>query len=211
MPQLLIITIVAALLAGLLFLAIPYLQGRPLLPRGTTERVIEGNLVRISIDPEQEVYLLPVAGTGGESLLTVATGTPSVLPTVAATATTQPLPTAGPPTVTPIPRTGCIIFTNYTVQAGDTLYSISRKFVTSITLMARHGISSTSLVPGAVISVPVGDPSCCAGGWQPYVVEEGETWSGIAFSSGVSTEILLQTNGQPVGATLYLASVICVP
>lgn len=215
LPQFLIIVIVATLLAMGLFLAIPYLEGRPEFPRGTYDLFIEGNLIRVSMDPEQEVYLVPLAGqdsgTGGQSLVQVVTATPAVLPTVQATATVQTLPTAAPPTITPIPQSGCIIFTNYTVQAGDTLYSISRKFVTSIPLMARHGISSTSLIPGAVIRVPVGDPSCCTGGWRPYVVEDGDTWFGIATKCGITTDALLQGNGLTSGAPLYMTSVICIP
>lgn len=216
LPQLLIIIIVATLLASGLFLAIPYLQGRPELPSGTSDLLVEGNLIRVVMDPAQEVYLVPVGGqsspgTGGQLLGQLATATPVILPTAPPIATALPLPTAPPPTITPIPQAGCIIFTNYTVQAGDTLYSISRKFVTSIALMARHGISSTSLVPGNVIRVPVGDPSCCAGGWQPYVVDEGDTWFGIASHKGISTDALLQGNGLSSGATLYLASVICTP
>lgn len=218
LPQFLIIIIVATLLAAGLFLAIPYLQGRPEFPRGTYELLVEGNIVRVAMDPEQEVYLVPIEGvdlgTGGQ-LLPLATATPAVLPTagppVGPTVTAPVLPTAAPPTVTPIPRNGCVTFTSYTVQPGDTLYSISRKFVTSIQLMAKHGISSSSLIPGAVLSVPVGDPSCCAGGWQPYVVMDGDTWFGIASFNGVTTDALLQGNGLTAGATLYLASVICVP
>ncbi len=215
LPQFLLILIAATLLAAGLFLAIPYLQGRPELPRGTHELLIEGNLVRIAMDPEREVYLVPIEsvdlGTGGQQLLPIATATPAILPTAGPTATTQVLPTSPPPTVTPIPRAGCVTFTSYTVQSGDTLFSISRKFVTSIQLMARHGISSRSLVPGAVLSIPVGDPSCCAGGWRPYVVMDGDTWFGIASYNGVTTDALLQGNSLTAGATLYLASVICVP
>lgn len=214
LPQLLIIIIVATLLAAGLFLAIPYLQGRPEFPRGTYDLLIEGNRIRVVMDPEQEVFLIPIetdlGGTGGQSLVQLATATPVILPSPAP-ATIQPLPTAPPPTNTPLPSTGCIIFTNYTVQAGDTLFSISNKFVTSIALMARHGISSTSLVPGAVIRVPVGDPSCCSGGWRPYVVEEGDTWFGIANKCGITTDALLQGNGTTAGATLYMTSVICIP
>ncbi len=213
-PQLLILITVATLFAAGLFLAIPYLQGRPEFPPGTTERFIEGSLVRISMNPDQEVFLIPVSGLGIGGLTQLATATPVILPTVASTATTQPLPSAPPPppaTVTPIPRNSCIAFTAHRVQSGDTLYNISRRYVTSIALMARHGISSTSLIVGETISVPVGDPSCCTGGWQPYVVGDGDTWSGIAATSGISTDLLLQTNGQPAGAILYLTSVICIP
>lgn len=212
-PQLLILITVATLFAAGLFLAIPYLQGRPEFPPGTTERYIEGNLVRISMNPEQEVFLIPVGnlGTGGELITQLASPTPVTLPPVTATATMQPLPSVPPPTVTPIPRNSCIAFTGHHVQSGDTLYNISRRYVTSIALMARFGISSASLIAGETISVPVGDPSCCTGGWEPYVVEERDTWSSIAATRGISTDLLLQTNGQPAGAILYLTSVICIP
>ncbi len=215
LPQILIIIIVAMLLASGFFVAIPLLRGRPELPRGTSLIQVEGNIVRVAADPAREVMLVPLGGVGGltgdQTLVQVATGTPAVLPTTAATATTQSLPTVAPTTITPIPQASCIIFTNYTVASGDTLYSISRKFVTSIALMARHGISSTSLIPGSVIQVPVGDPSCCTGGWQPYVVEDGDTWFGIATQCGITTDALLQANGRASGATLYMTSVICIP
>lgn len=210
-PQLLILITVATLFAAGLFLAIPYLYGRPEFPPGTTERYIEGNLVRISMNPEKEVALWPAAGMGGELIAQMASPTPVILPALTPTATMQPLPSAPPPTVTPIPRNSCITFTPHNVQPGDTLYSISRRYVTTIALMARHGISSTSLIAGDQIPVPVGDPACCTGGWRPYVVGEGDTWSGIAAWRGITTDQLLQTNGQPAGGILYLTSVICVP
>lgn len=215
LPQLIIIIIVATLLAAGIFVAIPYLQGRPEFPRGTYPLMVEGNQIIVSMDPEQEVFLVPVggvaSGTGGQTIAQVATGTPAILPTTAPIATTQPLPTAPPPGPTQPPQAGCVIFTDYTVQAGDTLFSISTKFVTSVALMARYGISSASLIPGTVIRVPVGDPSCCQNGWQPYAVEDSETWFGIARSQGTTVDALLQGNGQPPNATLYAATIICVP
>ncbi len=211
LPQLTMI-ILAAILLALGGLLVVNAQSRPKLPRGSSDVLVEGRQVRIAMDPQQEVYLVPLEqGTGGQQFSQLSTGTPAILPTAPPAATIQPLPTAPPPTVTPIPQASCIIFTDYTVQAGDTLYSISRRFVTSITLMARHGISSTSLIPGHVIRIPVGDPSCCSGDWRPYVVEEGDTWSGVAAFSGITTDTLLQSNGRSSGAILYLASVICTP
>ena len=215
LPQMLIIVIVATLLASGLFVALPLLQGRPELPRGTSLTTVEGNTVRVAADPAREVFLVPLGGIGGgtgdQTLVQVATGTPVILPTDAPTATIPLLPSPAPATITPIPQASCIIFTNYTVVSGDTLFSISRKFVTSIARMARHGSSSTSLIPGTVLQVPVGDPSCCTASWQPYVVEDGDTWFGIATQCGISTDALLQANGRAAGATLYLTSVICIP
>ncbi|CUS04132.2 protein of unknown function [Candidatus Promineifilum breve] len=218
LPQLIFTVIVAILLAMVVFWAIPFLQGRPELPSGTNVLQVEGNLIRVVMDPNQEVFLVPLGGigtgTGGQTITQLPSPTPNILATVAATATTQVLPTAPPPvpaTATARPANSCIAFTGYTVVAGDTLFSISRKFVTSIVLMARHGISSASLLPGAALRIPVGDPACCAGGWRPYVVEEGETWFGIAQQCGTTVDSLLQGNGLGAGAPLYMASVICVP
>ncbi len=219
LPQLIIVIIVASLLAVGIFLAIPYLQGRPQFPEGTFPLVVEGNEVLVALDPEREVAFAQTStpgapGTGGQNVVQIATNTPVILPSPQPTGTIQVLPTPGPATpipLTPTPRPSCVTFINYQVQQGDTLFSISRRHVTSIALMASKGISSSSLVPGRVISLPVGDPSCCQGGWKPYVVEEGDTWFGIARSCGITVDALLQGNRLPAGSTLYMASVICVP
>lgn len=217
LPQVLIILIVATLFAAGLFLAIPYLRGRPQLPRGTYNLNVEGRNIRVVMDPEQEVYLLPIGGasatgTGGESLVAVPTATQAVLPSAVATTLPTPLPPTAPiPTATTPARGACVIFSDYRVASGDTLYSISRRFVTSVALMARHGISSVSLTPGNVIRVPVGDPACCNGGWRPYVVLEADTWFNLARTNGVTVEQLQQASGLGTGATLYMTDVICIP
>jgi len=218
-PVLIIITIFASLLAAGLFLGIPYLQGRPEFPRGKFPLVVEGNQIMVEMDPDQEVYLIGLpgevdTGTGGQLISPLPTATPNILPTAGPPLpTAQPpiVPTAAPPTATARPQTGCVIFVSHTVQAGQTLFSISRQYVTSIPLMARHGISSTSLIPGAVLSVPVGDPSCCSNGWRPYVVESGETWFGIAQQCGITLDTLLQGNGANSSTPLFMTQVICVP
>lgn len=217
LPIALLILILASLLAAGLFLGIPYLQGRSEYPQGTFPLVVEGNAIMVRMNPEKEVALVPNAaldlGTGGQIVGAIATGTPAILPTAPPVIPTEPPPPPTLPPVTPTsrPQLGCVAFTGYTVQSGDTLYSISRKFVTSISLMARHGISSTSLVPGAALRIPVGDPGCCSGGWRPYVVEDGETWFSIAQACGITTDALYQGNGVGAGAPLYLTQVICVP
>lgn len=218
-PILIIIGIFAGLTAVGLILGIPYLQGRPEFPPGKFPLLIEGNQVMVEMDPNKEVALILLPGeselgTGGQVITQLATSTPATLPTSPPPATLPPtavIPTAPPPTATAQPLASCIIFTNHTVQAGQTLFSISRQYVTSIALMARHGISSTSLTPGAVLRVPVGDPSCCRNGWRPYVVESGESWFGIAQQCGITLDALLQGNGATASTTLYMTQVICVP
>jgi LysM repeat protein len=218
-PVLIIIAISASLLAAGLFLGIPYLQGRPEFPRGKFPLVVEGNQIMVEMDPDQEVYLIGLpgevdTGTGGQIVGQLPTATPAILPTAAPPVqptATFVLPTAPPPTATARPQAGCVTFVSHTVQAGQTLFSISRQYVTSIPLMARHGISSTSLTAGAVLSVPVGDPACCSGGWRPYVVESGETWFGIAQQCGITLDTLLQGNGANSSTPLFMTQVICVP
>ena len=217
-PVLIIITIFASLLAAGLFLGIPYLQGRPEFPRGKFQRVVEGNQIMVEMDPDQEVYLIGLpgevdSGIGGQIIGQLPTATPAIIPTWTPVPPTllPVVPTAPLPTATARPQTGCVIFVSHTVQAGQTLFSISRQYVTSIALMARHGISSTSLTPGAVLSVPVGDPACCSGGWRPYVVESGETWFGIAQQCGITLDTLLQGNGANSSTPLFMTQVICVP
>ncbi|HOU41889.1 MAG TPA: LysM peptidoglycan-binding domain-containing protein [Promineifilum sp.] len=219
-PIVIMIAIFATLLAAGLFLGIPYLQGRPAFPRGTFPLLVEGNQIMVEMDPNGEVFLLgdaPLvdagAGTGGPVVGQLVTSTPAIIATTAPPTPVTPVivPTAAPPTATPQPQASCVIFTSHTVQAGETLFSISRQYVTSIPLMARHGISSTSLTPGAVISVPVGNPACCTNGWRPYVVESGDTWFGIAQQCGITVDSLLGGNGLSAGATLYMTSVICIP
>ena len=217
-PVLIIITIFASLLAAGLFLGIPYLQGRPEFPRGKFQRVVEGNQIMVEMDPDQEVYLIGLpgevdSGIGGQIIGQLPTATPAIIPTWTPVPPTllPVVPTAPPSTATARPQTGCVIFVSHTVQAGQTLFSISRQYVTSIALMARHGISSTSLTPGAVLSVPVGDPACCSGGWRPYVVESGETWFGIAQQCGITLDTLLQGNGANSSTPLFMTQVICVP
>ncbi|MEZ4517486.1 MAG: LysM peptidoglycan-binding domain-containing protein [Chloroflexota bacterium] len=219
LPQIVFIVIMAAVLAVGLFLAIPLLQGRPEFPPGSFLTVADGTTILVEMDPDQEVYLIPLGGgtspegSGGQGVAQVTPTTvvlPSATPNILPSATPNILPSAPPPTSTPSVNR-CIMFIDYAVQAGDTLFSISQRYVTSIPLMARFGISSTSIVPGNVIRLPVGDPSCCTGGWQPYAVTEGESAFSIANQFGTTIQELQRMNGLDASYSVYVASVICVP
>lgn len=216
LPQVIFVIILAALLAAGLFLAIPYLQGREAFPAGTYTVNVEDLSVIVEADPAMEVYLIPLTqgGSGGQSAeVAPQQQEPETFggPAPAPTATFVVLPTAGPaPTLPPV-GTESIIFIDYVVQPGDTLYSISLRQDTSIALMARFGISSTSLVPGAVIRLPIGNPAHCPSGWVPYAVEEGQTAFSIASKCGVPLATFSQVNGLDANNTIYAASIVCVP
>ncbi len=130
----------------------------------------------------------------------------AILPTVAPSPTPNILPsvTPGPPAVEPV------IFVSYTVQPGDTLYSISTRQDTSISLMARFGISSVNMVPGTVIQLPIGNPAYCPGN-LPYAVAEGDTAFSIAAKCGTTVQELQRINNLDANFTVYSASIICVP
>lgn len=211
LPQVIFILIVGALIAAGLFLAIPILQSRPEYPEGTYPWTIGGTTLLVEMDPTREVYLIPLSGQGGQG----GTGQPIPLPTLGAGPSPTPpplvLPTIGP-TATPVPpAVDSIIFMDYVVQQGDTLYSLSNRYVTSIPLMARFGISAASLVPGTVIRLPIGNPAYCTAGYKPYAVTEGETLSSIALKCGTTVADLQQANRLGSSTAIYVASVICVP
>ncbi|HUM70602.1 MAG TPA: LysM peptidoglycan-binding domain-containing protein, partial [Chloroflexota bacterium] len=108
------------------------------------------------------------------------------------------------------PTTDRLIFINYQVQPGDTLFRIQTNQITTIALMARFGISAADLVVGNVLSLPVGDPNACSG-WRPYVVLRGDTAFGISQFYGISLQELQARNGLDANYSLYETQVICVP
>jgi len=68
---------------------------------------------------------------------------------------TQPTPTANQPVV----ATG-VIAQDYKVSAGETLYSIAKRFNTTVAdIQQVNGFTSTTLTPGEIIKVHVGEQS----------------------------------------------------
>ncbi len=124
----------------------------------------------------------------------------------------EPEPTPEPePEPTPLPSPDEVIFTNYTVQPGDTLYSISRNRIdTNIALMARYGISARDIVAGRVIRLPIGNPAYCSAG-RPYAVHEGDTLFSLSRRFNVGVDQLRQMNNLDENATIYVARILCVP
>ena len=102
---------------------------------------------------------------------------------------------------------------NYTIQSGDTLYSISRRFGMSLsTLLANNGLSASSLIrPGQTISVS-GSSSAnvqsqavsytSTSGSGNYTVKAGDTLYRIAYNHGISLTKLLSLNGLSANSTI---------
>ena len=163
----------------------------------TANTTIEGKNVQYTIYPDEEVIIVPIdAGSGDKNAVIITPPTP--IP-----------PTAVPPT--PIPDK--IIFTSYTVQTGDTLYSIAAHYGwnSTISLMAKHNIAADHIVPGVVLTrFPIANPAFCPGR-RPYVVEESESASTIARTAGTTVEILKDINSLNEACTVYVTDVLCVP
>ena len=77
--------------------------------------------------------------------------------------------------------------------------------------MAEYGISQTSLVPGQVIRLPLGNPDYCAGKGRPYAVGEGDTAFNIGQRFNTTPENLQALNGLDASYTVRTADIICVP
>ncbi len=194
-----------------------YLQGRPEYPEGTfvsdvnnTKVLVRSNpkmaVQIISTPPEQQVITdagqQETAGQGGAQ----SEPTPVEVPTLAPPPTPVEVPTL-PATATP---KICIRFESYAVQPGDTLYSISNKYNTTIALMARFGIDATDIVPGETINLPVANEACCPGN-EAYVIREGDTLSSIAVKCQTTVDYLKQINGFGDVFRLDETNVICIP
>lgn len=104
------------------------------------------------------------------------------------------------------PQDGPII---YYVQPGDTLFSISRRFGTTVgAIMSANGLTSDSIYVGQRLLVPVGTPSSlfpstplptAQGGSSPtfqctYSVQPRDTLFSIAYRYKVTVSALMQAN-----------------
>jgi LysM repeat protein len=216
---LILIMVMAVILALGGALAYYYLQDRPEYPDGTyvtdvnnTKVLVRSNpkmaVQIIDTPPEQQAVSQSPEQQGGQE----GQGGQQPEPTPVPVPTLPPPPTPVPvPTLTPTPKPAlCIIRVDYTVVQGDTLYSISNKYNTTIALMARFGVDATDIVPGTTIKLPIADESCCPNG-EAYVVREGDTLSKIALKCNTTVDTLKQINGFGDQYRLDETSVICVP
>lgn len=103
-----------------------------------------------------------------------------------------------------------IIFTNHTVVQGETLYSLTTTYATSIELMARYGIASDNMVPGTVLSVPIANPAYCPN-MTAYIVREKETAYSIAHRFGVELTALRSANFLNENYNINVSQVLCIP
>lgn len=151
----------------------------------------------------------------------MADGTPAVPSSTPTIPPTPSSPTAGPATAVPtVPApapttpstTGEV---TYVVQRGDTLYSIARRYGTTVEAIAtRNGIANPSLIrAGQTLIIPVSgtSPAPPSSGGTTYVVRPGDNLFRIALRYSMSYVDLARYNGISDPSRIYVGQVIRIP
>lgn len=93
----------------------------------------------------------------------------------------------------------------YVVQKGDTLWSISRKFDTSVdTIKSLNNLVSNNLVIGQILKVPSSDDNIL------YTVQKGDTLWSISRKFNVSVDTIKRANNLS-GNVLSIGQVLNIP
>ena len=225
-----LVIIVTAILGVASSLALAFLQNRPAtdpaaVPNeqtqdGTQVVTVEGVPIAVNSNPNDLLILMPnipevapetTQPTEPAPQAEPTQAQPEPQPTQASTENQNPQPQATAVPSGSVNRgVASVIFRDYTVQANDSLYNITRQLDTSITLMAVHGIDQTNLVEGTVIRVPVGNPEYCPG-LRPYAIGEGDTVFAIATRRNTTVENIRNINGLNASYDIKAGEILCVP
>jgi len=109
--------------------------------------------------------------------------------------------------------------TRYTVQPGDTLYSISRRYNVSVSaLVSANGLTMNSwlytgqqlVIPG-VAAAPAQAPAAAPASGNVYTVKVGDTLLTIAARHGLRVSQLAAANGLAWNAWVYAGQRLTIP
>ena len=152
-------------------------------------------------DGEEAIMGLDLVARYCATLTPVITATPGATP--AATATPIPGTTLTP---TPYPLTEPI---QYTIVAGDTLYSLAKRYGTTVqAIMAANGMMSYMIFAGEVIWIPA---SGTAGtGLLVHIVQPGETLFSIAQRYNTTVWAIMAANGLS-SSTIWAYRALFIP
>ena len=107
-----------------------------------------------------------------------------------------------------IPPSSSLLTNTYTVQKGESLYSIAKKFNTSVDILkSLNNLVSNSLSIGQKLKVPVLDSSSSTN--NTYVVKKGDSLYSIAKKFNTSVDFIkkknnLATNSLSIGQKLII-------
>ncbi|MGD2077384.1 MAG: LysM peptidoglycan-binding domain-containing protein [Chloroflexota bacterium] len=204
---------IAAFCAVTIFIAIAILvfraDAQPEVAPGGVPIAVGGQTVIIYPDPAMQVRI--VSGQPGSGIEGATPQPTAEIGTGGQVSPDTTLPTATvPPPPTPTPWPPSVVFINYVVVPGDTLYRLTQKYNTSIDLMARYNIAAASIIVGNTLQLPVANPAFCPGS-QPHVVRDQQTVSEIARLYGTSPQAIAAANGLDASYSVKTSQVICVP
>jgi len=94
----------------------------------------------------------------------------------------------------------------HTVRPGESLYSIARRYRTTVERLKRDNkLRSNTIHPGQKLKVAAGAKG------RRYTVRKGDTLSGIAKAHGVRLSTLLHANGLSTRSRIYPGQVLVIP
>jgi LysM repeat protein len=101
----------------------------------------------------------------------------------------------------------------YTVQQGDTLYSIARRYGTTVDAIryANGIVSDWYIRVGQTLHIPAGGGDAVSTGSSSYVVQAGDTLYGIAARFGKSAWDLIVANNLSDPYWLWVGQVLVIP
>jgi peptidoglycan hydrolase-like protein with peptidoglycan-binding domain len=112
----------------------------------------------------------------------------------------------------------------YTVQNGDTLWLISQKLGTTVTLLQQvNGINTTTIYAGQKLKIPAsntqgaknntdqGNNSKVTISYQNYTVKAGDSIWSIANSFSIPQSELMKANGFNSSTVLYIGQTVKIP
>jgi LysM repeat protein len=99
---------------------------------------------------------------------------------------------------------------HYTVQSGDTLFSIADKLGITLSALqaANPGLNADDMQIGQVINTPGSEGGSV---FQQYTVQAGDTFFSIAQKKGITVQALEQVNPSVDENNLQLGQVISIP
>ena len=122
--------------------------------------------------------------------------------------TLLPYPTYFPPVIVLPPYSGP---TYYVVQPGDTLFSLARRFGTSVAaLQAANGLRGDLIRIGQTLVITSGGAPLPPSGWTLHTVTYDDTLYSLASHYGTSVEAIMAANGLQT-TQIYVGQRLTIP